>query len=272
MKNALQTKTRIVEVIESGGDNFELILENTFTKPWAPGQFVMLSCQSSGDPFLKRPFSLYRETDSETDGCISRLHFLIKAVGKGTNMLKELKPSASLEMIGPLGNGFRAPEPGRRAVLVGGGIGIPPLVALGVSPLLQNVPITTCIGGRSKEDLLALDILESFSEELILSTDDGSMGHRGLVTKQLVEVIDRSKEPLAIYACGPDGMLRAVGRVALEREIPCQLSLEAHMACGYGVCLGCVVPSAEGSYVRVCRDGPVFEARDLVGYGSKENS
>ena len=267
IRDALQNRSQVTGLFECGGDYYELAVENAFKKPWKAGQFAMISVHGAGDPFLKRPFSLYRETPPTKTCPRGELRFLIKEVGKGTKLYRHLAIGTPIDLIGPLGTGFEAPAKGSRAVLVGGGIGIPPLVALGNSETMQGTEITALIGGRSQDDLLALERFDAFSTDVRLATEDGSKGHRGRVTELLKTLIDEANEPLHVYACGPEGMLKAVGALAEEAGLPCSLSLEAHMGCGYGVCLGCVVEDRDGNFVRVCREGPVFPVEKLAEYG-----
>jgi NAD(P)H-flavin reductase len=218
--------------------------------PPDPGQFYMLAASerwgggADERPFLPRAFSVLR---SHEDG---RLEFLFENVGPGTRRLCELRAGDGLWLLGPLGVGFRAPEEGRRALLVGGGVGIAPLAiwqdAIGAPALL---------GFRDALHAEGAGLLR----DATVATDDGSVGHRGLVTELLAEEVDDS---CVVYACGPPPMLEAVRALCASVEVPAQLALESGMACGYGACFGCVVPTRNG-YVRLCVDGPVLEADDL---------
>jgi dihydroorotate dehydrogenase electron transfer subunit len=218
--------------------------------PPDPGQFYMLAASerwgggADERPFLPRAFSVLRRHE---DG---RLEFLFENVGPGTRRLCELRAGDGLWLLGPLGVGFRAPEAGRRPLLVGGGVGIAPLAiwqdVIGASALL---------GFRDAHHALGADLLDSPR----VATDDGSVGHHGLVTELLSEEIDPS---VAVYACGPPPMLEAVRALCSEAGVPAQLALESGMACGYGACFGCVVPTKNG-YVRLCVDGPVLAAENL---------
>ncbi len=271
MNESLQTLSHLTGRFEHGGDYYELALENSFRKPWKPGQFVMISVHGTNDPFLKRPFSLYRETPPTMEHPQGELRLLIKAVGKATHAYRELAIGTPIDLIGPLGHGFEPPAKDVRAVLVGGGIGIPPLIAFGASEAMKDRPMTALIGGRSRDDLLALEQFAAFTNDLRLATEDGSQGHHGRVTELLQSLIDEADEPLHVYSCGPEGMLKAVGVLCEDANLPCSLSLEAHMGCGYGVCLGCVVKDREGNFVRVCREGPVFSSESLADYGKTKH-
>lgn len=226
--------------------------DGTDAQPRA-GQFYMLrSAERWGGgegqrPFLPRAFSAMRARANE-------LHFLIEDVGPGTNRLCELEPGEELRLVGPLGNGFAPPRKGRRALLVGGGVGIAPL-AIWQDELGLQTPVL--LGFRDRAHAEGAALLHKPS----VATDDGSVGRHGLVTDLLEEALDEHHH-LEIYACGPPPMLEAVRALCAAREVPAQLALESGMACGFGACFGCVVPTVDG-YVRLCLDGPVLEASRL---------
>ncbi len=216
-----------------------------------PGQFAMLAAAErwgGGDgerPYLPRALSYARHAGGEA-------HFLLEDVGPGSARLCELGPGDGLWVLGPLGRGFRGPEEGRRAILVGGGVGIAPLA------ILQDrlkAPATVLLGFRDGPRAAGAGLLR----DARLATDDGSGGHHGLVTDLLAAELDLDAHAV-VYACGPAAMLEGVRAMCERRSVPAQLALEAAMACGFGACFGCVVPRRDGSYLRVCTDGPVIEA------------
>jgi dihydroorotate dehydrogenase electron transfer subunit len=216
-----------------------------------PGQFYMLAAErewggEDGRPYLPRAFSFARATESA-------LAFLIEAIGPGTDRLCRLERDDGVWVAGPLGIGFSRSRRGR-ALLVGGGIGAAPLLcwrdALGADT-------TALLGFRSADHAEAAVYFPGAQ----LATDDGSVGHHGFVTELLREELDRDSDA-TIYACGPPPMLEAVRALAAERDVPAQLAMESGMACGFGACMGCVVPTKNG-YVRLCVDGPVVDAADL---------
>jgi dihydroorotate dehydrogenase electron transfer subunit len=223
-----------------------------------PGQFYMLAAEErwggGGDerPYLPRAFS-YARARSTTDGV--ELDFLLESVGPGTARLASLEPGEGLALVGPLGTGFRAPPAGARPVLVGGGIGVAPLLCL--HDALAE-PSTVLLGFRTAAHAQAAAL---FAGKPAVATDDGSVGRHGLVTELLRERLAAGPSA-AVYACGPPAMLESVRALCAEREVPAQLALEAGMACGFGACFGCVVPTREG-YVRLCVDGPVLDASRL---------
>lgn len=225
--------------------------------PSRPGQFYMLRGDWGADPLLPRPMSILEE--DVRGGTVS---FLMKVVGEGSRRLAQSHPGDAVNGLGPLGNPFPADAvpPGRTALLVGGGVGMPPLLFLARTLVPAGVKVQFLQGGRSADDLLLLDEIRALEIEPVLATEDGSAGVRGFVTLPFAGAL--ASGPTAVYACGPEGMLRAVGEVCAGK-VPCYLSLEARMGCGYGVCLGCVVAVDEGEgprYRKVCQDGPVFEA------------
>ncbi len=219
-----------------------------------PGQFAMIAAVErwgGGEderPFLSRAFSIARHARRES-------HFLLEDVGPGSRRLCELGPGDQLWVLGPLGRGFRAPEEGRRAILVGGGVGIAPLAILQDS---LEQPATVLLGFRDAARARGGELLSGAQ----LATDDGSHGHHGLVT-DLLEAELRRDANAAVYACGPAPMLEGVRRTCERARIPAQLALEAAMACGFGACFGCVVPKRGGGYLRVCVDGPVIDAAQI---------
>ncbi len=231
-----------------------------------PGQFYMLAAMErwggGGDerPYLPRAFS-YARARAEDDGIA--LSFLLEAIGPGTERLSELAPDEGLALLGPLGVGFRPPEDGTRPLLVGGGIGAAPLLcweeelaaaAAGASGAAPAV----LLGFRSASHAQAAAL---FAGAPRVVTDDGSVGRQALVTELLATELDA--DPRAtVYACGPPPMLEAVRALCAERDVPAQLAMESGMACGFGACFGCVVPTRNG-YVRLCVDGPVLDGHVL---------
>jgi NAD(P)H-flavin reductase len=219
--------------------------------PVDPGQFAMLSAAErwgGGEderPYLPRAFSVARQPEGE-------LHFLLEDVGPGSKRLCELAAGDGLWLLGPLGRPFAPPGHGRRAILVGGGIGIAPLAIL--SDALGG-DATVLLGFRDRPRVAGAELFERPQ----LASDDGSAGHHGLVTELLEAELERD-DAAELYACGPAPMLEGVRAIADRRSLPAQLALEAGMACGFGACFGCVVPKRGGGYLRVCIDGPVVDA------------
>jgi dihydroorotate dehydrogenase electron transfer subunit len=222
-----------------------------------PGQFYMLAAArdwgggADERPYLARAFS-YARARVESEGVA--LSFLLEAVGPGTERLAELGPEEGLCLVGPLGVGFRPPAEGTRALLVGGGIGAAPLLCWQE----ELAECTVLLGFRSAAHAQAAAL---FGADAQVVTDDGSVGRQALVTELLAAELD-SDLSATVYACGPPPMLEAVRALCAERAVPAQLAMESGMACGFGACFGCVVPTVDG-YVRLCVDGPVLDAATL---------
>ena len=231
-----------------------------------PGQFIMLHAGIGTRPLLRRPFSilgLIREADRVTG-----IEILYKVVGKGTRLLSGCRTGQRLSVIGPLGNAFLVPAQCRRLILVAGGVGVPPIRFLAQSLLERKGPLDRCvvfIGGRTKDDLVCINEFDLPGFLLDISTDDGSQGNQGVVTRSLQRALDQQPVDL-VCACGPLPMLKAVADITAARKIPCQVSIEAMMACGMGACLGCAVKvrDDDARYRHVCTDGPVFDAHRLA--------
>jgi dihydroorotate dehydrogenase electron transfer subunit len=219
-----------------------------------PGQFAMLAAAErwgGGEderPYLPRAFSIARRGPGESQ-------FLLEDVGPGTRRLCELSEGDGLWSLGPLGVGFRAPIDGRRAILVGGGVGIAPLAIL--QDRLEGEP-AVLLGFRDGARCAGRELLR----DAAVACDDGSAGHHGPVTDLLLSELERDRHAV-VYACGPAAMLEAVRAICAARGVPAQLALEAGMACGFGACFGCAVPRRGGGYLRVCVDGPVIDAGEL---------
>ncbi len=222
-----------------------------------PGQFAMLAAAErwgGGEderPYLARAFSIARFSDGEA-------HYLLEDVGPGTRRLCELRSGDGLWVLGPLGHGFTAPADGRRALLVGGGVGIAPLAIWQDELEREDLPVRVLLGFRDAQRAVGAALLQ----DARVTTDDGAVGSGGLVTDLLTAELDRD-EHATVYACGPAPMLETVRAICAARAIPAQLALEAGMACGFGACYGCVVPRRGGGYLRVCVDGPVIDAAEL---------
>jgi dihydroorotate dehydrogenase electron transfer subunit len=231
-----------------------------------PGQFCMLQTVGNiHDPLLRRPLSIHR---TEADGTV---HFLYRKTGRGTELLSMLKAGDSVKILGPLGNGFNWNQD-IRCILVGGGMGIAPLLFLADSMAQKDGDIIVILGAATAGELACLDSFRAVcrANRLRTATEDGSLGHRGLVTDLLNHALENQEQAetgagTTVMACGPWPMMKAVANICASRNIRCQVSLEAHMACGTGLCLGCAVPTANsaGGYIHVCKEGPVTDAKNI---------
>jgi dihydroorotate dehydrogenase electron transfer subunit len=237
-----------------------------------PGKFVMVKVRDSIDPLLRRPFGIFNvgciESEYPGGGYGEFFEILYKVVGKGTTVLANLHHGDHLDILGPLGKGFNVDSPGSEKILVGGGVGLAPLYYL-ARELAKGSAVRLFAGGRSRDDIICITEFERLGIETYVSTDDGTLGEEGLVTEALEEYLLRNSSDKAIYACGPFPMLKAVSGIAEHFGIPCQVSLEAYMACGVGACLGCVIKGRNHTdespdYRCVCKEGPVFDHNDLL--------
>jgi len=248
-------RTRIAEVEYPAKDHALLRFAAEEPIPGQPGEFVMVRGNWGVHPVLPRAFSLVESGDTGS--------ILVKAVGDGSTLLAAMRVGDELAVFGPFGNGYGPDGSGRRPLLVAGGVGVAPLLFLAEEMRERGVRPEFFYGARGEDDLPLADRIARVAE-LTITTEDGAVGERGLVTEPLARLLAEDDRAM-IYSCGPEGMLRAVAGVAARYEVPCQVALEAPMACGMGTCKGCAVMSTDGSYKYVCRDGPVFEASTVFG-------
>jgi dihydroorotate dehydrogenase electron transfer subunit len=254
-----QGKAKIVKQQKVGETFYHLCVESAAVAKFAvPGQFAMLKVAAGDEPLLRRPISIHSVSGKTVE-------FLYDVVGKGTEILSGARVGESIDIIGPLGAGFSlVPGP---AIVVAGGIGVAPLFFLAQKLVKMKKTVTVLIGGRTKTHVLCAKDFKALGCVVKIATDDGSGGHHGRVTELLEVVLSKpsamSHEPRAIYACGPHPMLKALAQVAQRKGVSAQVSLETHMACGIGACLGCVVNTVSG-FKRVCKEGPVFGAREII--------
>ncbi len=254
-----QEKAKIVDLEEMGADVVRVRLRaERIAEAARPGQFVMVRFNEQLDPLLRRPFSLH-SVDRR-----GRVDLLVKVVGRGTALLRTLQAGKDvLDLVGPLGNGFSWYAEGP-VCLIGGGIGVAPLYYL-ASVLHEQQPerkIHILLGGRTGREVKVFANRFSWSgHEVAVATDDGSLGYHGLVPDLLADLLAGVCQ---VYGCGPYGMLRSVALACRQAGVPCQVSMETHMACGLGACLGCTIVAADGRYLHVCKDGPVFDAEKVA--------
>jgi len=272
-----QTRALLLDKREVAPRHFEFRLRSaSIARSARAGQFVHIlprACESeadeswSFDPLLRRAFSIMDIEDDE-------FLVLFRVEGRGTQTLARAVAGQWLDLIGPLGNGFSIEDlvPAHSALLVGGGVGVPPMVLTARELKLRGARATMLIGARTGADVLCESRFSALGATVRVATDDGSRGRAGRVDALLLEALESENNPV-VLACGPYPMLRAVARLCLEKDVPCQVSLEENMPCGIGVCNGCVVPmiSAEseagddyGRYRRICVNGPVCDAREIA--------
>ncbi len=259
MKHSMKYDTqfcRLLRKIERRPGIFDFTVENReFAAEAQPGQFAHLLVP--GKP-LRRPISI---CDADPWQGILRLVFQVR--GEGTEILSRFKEGQYLDILAPLGHGFTLGASSRKAVFVGGGIGVPPLL-FAAKPFGKNA--TVILGFRNKDAVILKEDFERAGCRVILCTDDGSAGLHGLVIEPLKEVLEQPKD--VVFACGPTPMLKGVAKEAKDRGVACQLSLEERMGCGVGACLVCACKikkaGGEETYLHVCKDGPVFSAEEVL--------
>lgn len=251
----LQTRA-IIDSIEGVGPDIYIlrIFAPQIASIVRPGQFVNIKVHDFYQPFLRRPFSVSRVVGEI-------IEILFNVIGAGTAIMHSKRRGDPIDLIGPLGHPFNTADPFETALLVAGGMGVAPLPFL-TAVLRERANIVTFIGARSSDYLLSRH-LEHYHE----ATDNGTRGYRGTVVNLMREVLHRESYPTPkIFACGPQPMLKAVSQLALDFDIPCEISLESAMACGFGICQGCPVENAgeNKKYSLICKDGPVFNSRSVI--------
>jgi dihydroorotate dehydrogenase electron transfer subunit len=251
-----------VQIVSNERDTdlyFRLVLRAPQIAPLVqPGQFAHVRVLPMKEALLRRPFSIFKVSGDT-------LSILYKAVGKGTDALSRMRPREELSVMGPLGHGFTVPPAGPETpLLVAGGYGMAAMFLLAQRSPQKGIVFA---GGRKRVDILCEDEFRALGWEVRVTTEDGSHGEKGLVTQPLLTELRRSTAGRKLFACGPTPMLKAVGKIAEEFKVPAELSMDEHMCCGVGVCLTCVIPvkTADGwEYQRICTEGPVFDAGQIV--------
>ena len=251
-----------VQIISNERDTdlyFRLVVRAPQIAPLVqPGQFAHVRILPLKDALLRRPFSIF-QASADT------LSILYKAIGQGTEVLSRMRPGEELNLIGPLGHGFTVPQhAGEMPLLIAGGYGMAALYLLAARSPQKGI---TFVGGRRSSDILCEEEFRALGWDVRVTTEDGSYGEKGLVTQALLAELGRPTPGRKLFACGPTPMLKAIGKIAAEFDLPAELSLDEHMACGMGVCLTCVVPIKTGDgweYQRSCTEGPVFDSRQIA--------
>lgn len=233
-----------------------------------PGQFIHIKCSKDNYPLLRRPLSVHRIEKEKGE-----IFILFQAAGEGTKLLAQRTVGDDLDIIGPIGNGFNIYPESKRIMIVGGGMGVAPLLVLCEESIRQGKEVRVLIGALKKELVIREENFKILGAKVDVATDDGSYKHEGLVIDLLERSIEEGWLADQIFACGPKPMLRKINEIALKVNIDCQVSLEERMACGIGVCLGCVCKiktkdkkedTVRYEYKRVCVDGPVFGGSEVV--------
>jgi len=281
---AAQQTATVIENVLVARDTYRLRLDAPeMAATILPGQFLMVRAGAGNDPLLGRPFALY-DVVRDASGTPYALDVVYLVIGRGTAALAERRAGDRLPIWGPLGNGFGpAPEPSGPVVFVAGGIGQTPFLALGRWWLGSSsyggrdagpgraTSATLLYGVRSAPLAAGVDDFRAAGVAVELATDDGSAGHHGFVTDLLARHLEREERPAKLVGCGPPAMLAVLARVAARHGIACDVSLENHMACGFGACFSCVAPirqsDGQPDLRRVCVEGPVFPAADVAWEG-----
>jgi dihydroorotate dehydrogenase electron transfer subunit len=238
---------------------FRLVLRAPQIAPLVePGQFAHVRVTPLKDALLRRPFSIF-QVEGDT------FSILYKAVGKGTDALSRMRVGEKLSVIAPLGHGFTVPKPGGEIpLLIAGGYGMAAMFLLAQRSPQKGIVF---VGGRRRVDILCEKEFAALGWDVCVTTEDGSHGEKGLVTQPLLAELKRGVGGKKLFACGPTGMLKAVGKIAEDFNLPAELSMDEHMCCGVGVCLTCVIPVKTGDgweYQRTCTEGPVFDSRNIL--------
>lgn len=255
---------RLLKRESLGGSYVLLTFEHPEVAQAGAGQFAMIQPEASTDLILRRPFSIM-----DTDPRAGHFTVFLKAVGPGSLAVFDLREGQNARVLGPLGHGFTPPSKEERVLLVGGGYGVAPFALFSTGLKQAGVDFHLFYGGRGAGELPLVAELERRAIPLTLSTDDGTRGEKGRVTGPLVSALGAQGGSARIYACGPEAMMHAVARIADERDLPCEVSLDPWMGCGVGTCLGCVVKIQGPGELRpknrpACTEGPVFDSKLVV--------
>ena len=263
MEHSLTKPSEVMRTEALGCDTYRLtLMAPQIADEARPGQFVMVQAATGQDPLLRRPLSIHQVSGNGS------VQILFKVVGRGTQMLAETRKGDLLSIFGPLGKGFNLSTLGENICMIGGGMGIAPLLFLGKWLVRSgfNGKLITLLGARNAAEINPLN--EDFVNlgiTPVIATDDGSAGHHGLVTQLMLKQMDPG-EDWQILTCGPYPMMKGVVEICQGMNWRCQVSMETMMACGMGACLGCAIPKPNDlhSYQHVCKDGPVFDMSEIV--------
>lgn len=252
-------KVNIVSNEQICSDTYKMVMycPDAFLNEFKPGQFIHIELPNAKDMILRRPISVH-DTGDDT------LTIVYKVLGKGTELMSQLKTHDIIDILGPIGNGFTLPEEAKTVFIVGGGLGCAPLLPIPSIDCMKEY--YAFFGFGTKDMVYGVEEMEAVCEKCFVATDDGSFGHKGN-SVQIMEKFMDTKKPDVIVACGPVPMIKGLKALAEKHNIPCYVSLEERMGCGYGSCLCCVCKTKNGEeeqYCRVCVDGPVFDVNEVV--------
>ena len=286
----IQSKSKIISNEQLVENCWRITLEAPqIASEIKPGQFINVKIGKTYDPLFRRPFSVFRRV--KQGNSYSSIEIVYKVVGKGTRLMTDLEGGDELDVIGPLGHGFEWDRNKKVHVLLGGGVGLPVLFMLGeeISQAASEygLKLFSLLGVETKKAVVLEKEFGTLNSEVMVSTDDGTYGYHGFVPDMLKDAIDRGKIPAdcAVYACGPEPCLKALVPIHQQYNIPIQVSMERHMACGIGTCLSCVCKvgrdgvakyrdlasshiqfgtDVDFGYALVCTDGPVFNIEEVI--------
>lgn len=235
-----------------------------------PGQFAMLKPAGAFEPLLRRAMAFYQVNVTRNETYVD---FIFNILGRGTQALAQMHVGDKVEFLGPLGKSFSIlpAKTTQNAIIVAGGVGTPAVLMLAQDLCKEKIETTIFLGARSEADLIGMEDFSQLPAKLFIATDDGSVGDKGFVTSSLEKFLETQKENKnfnsVIYTCGPEIMMETAAKIGLKYNLKTYASLEARMACGFGVCVGCVVEiqsKQDSSYQRVCVEGPVFDASEVI--------
>ena len=267
----VQEKAKILLHRKIARDHYRMRLKSPSAARGArPGQFIHIRCreESPYDPLLRRPISLV-----DVDPVQGTLDIVYKVMGLGTRVMAQIREGSKADFIGPLGEPFTFPPRSQRAVLIGGGVGIPPLVFLAKELLARKIPAAAFLGARTKEWVICREDFRKLGLSVQIATDDGSLGYRGSIVDLLQKSLPtahNSQPTTTLYICGPTLMMKAAAALSHRWGLPAQVSLEERMGCAMGCCMGCVVEvntepaGSHARFQRVCTEGPVFAAEEII--------
>jgi dihydroorotate dehydrogenase electron transfer subunit len=282
----IQTQSRIVSSEQVNQNCWRVVFDSPqIASELKPGQFIHMKVGGDGGPLFRRPFSVFRRVQLKEGGL--GIEVVYKVVGLGTGLMTSLKPGDTVDMIGPLGHGFTVNRQKRDQVIVAGGTGAACLFLLAQEVSDAGLPLKVLMGADTKASVIMEREYASLRGEVMVSTDDGTYGYHGFVTKLFEKALDEGKisSDCAVYSSGPEQMLKALSFVCKKRNITAQFSIERHMMCGFGACLACIckvdpnhlskkrdlksshvqfVPDKDFGYALVCKDGPVFNLDEVI--------
>jgi len=260
-ESKLHHNASVIENRQLCAGHYLLALKNdNLSKAVLPGQFVNLKISNREELLLRRPFSVARMKADR-----SRIDIIYRVIGKGTSAMAGLKFGDEVDLLGPLGRGFHLPDYPINCLLLGGGVGVAPLWGLADHLSRRGNRIVALIGFQSSHKMFGIEVFRESGAEVIVTTDDGSFGLKGLASDHLEEVLKREID--CVYVCGPPLMLKAVIPMIRRANLRGEVSVEEKMGCGYGVCLSCVVNVRKNGMIekqRVCTEGPVFDLEEIV--------